>query len=524
MRWIVALSMPFNVADHKETKEFFKKQLPRVTVKNSTTFAKLKLPLLYEHIPLLYELEQELPEVDGFALTSDMWTSRANEAYMSLTLHFVNRNFNLIKKVISCKHFPGSHTAVAIAVEIDKQIESLPNVKSECEKVVVHDAAANMRASFPNSSQLSYSLLCADHAINLVLQKAVEGCKPVQKAITKATLLSNKTHRSTLANELIKKACKDVGVAPIKVIAPVSTRWNSNAMMIKSILKIQPALKHLQNKKYDFIPTQAELQVLAIPILELFKELSEKFSADSVPTIHLICGELFRIQHLLTDRVNTSDDLNIQNFATKLLEQLEQRFELCGTKQDLYALSHLLHPSFKGAVLHKMNRFNNIETKLIDSHLSGNNANRQSTPEESNIIDQTDPLEQLVFETNWKVSDCSSNKTKSNMEEELNKYLAMPRPDPKELDILMWWRNSSTSLPLLSKLALKLLCIPVTSASSKRVFSVAGGIVTNQRHKQMQNKHVVFCHSNMAKIKRNLAESIETEEEKKQRGMEKHLQ
>ena len=213
MRWIVALSMPFSVADHEETKEFFEKQLPRVTVKNSTTFAKFKLPLLYEqiHKQIFTELEQELPEVDGFALTSDMWTSRANEAYMSLTLHFVNRNFNLIKKVISCKHFPGSHTAVAIAVEIDKQIESLPNVKSECEKVVVHDAAANMRASFPNSSQLSHSLLCADHAINLVLQKAVEGCEPIQKAITKATLLSSKTHRSTLANELIKKACKDVG-------------------------------------------------------------------------------------------------------------------------------------------------------------------------------------------------------------------------------------------------------------------------------------------------------------------------
>ncbi|XP_065663331.1 uncharacterized protein LOC136085792 [Hydra vulgaris] len=275
---------------------------------------------------------------------------------------------------------------------------------SECEKVVVHDAAANMRASFPNSSQLSHSLICADHAINLVLQKAVEGCEPIQKAITKATRLSSKTHRSTLANELIKKACKDVGVAPIKVIAPVSTRWNSNAMMIKSILKIQPALENLQNQKYDFIPTQAELQILAMifPILELIKELSEKLSADSVPTIHLICGELFRIQHLLTDRVNTSDDLNIQNFATKLLEQLEQRFELCGTKQDLYALSHLLHPSYKGAVLHKMNRFNNIKTKLIDSHSSGNNANRQSIPEEPNIIDQTDPLEQLVFETNWK--------------------------------------------------------------------------------------------------------------------------
>ena len=112
------------------------------------------------------------------------------------------------------------------------------------------------------------------------------------------------------------------------------------------------------------------------------------------------------------------------------------------------------------------------------------------------------------------------------MEEELDKYLAMPRPDPKELDTLMWWRNSSTSLPLLSKLARKLLCIPVTSASSERVFSVAGGIVTNQRHNlDPENMHMlVFCHSNMAKIKRNLAESIETEEEKKQRGMEKHLQ
>lgn len=49
-------------------------------------------------------------------------------------------------------------------------------------------------------------------------------------------------------------------------------------------------------------------------------------------------------------------------------------------------------------------------------------------------------------------------------------------PDP-----LLWWKAQADRLPILSKLAHRVLCIPGTSAPSERVFSSAGLTIANAR-------------------------------------------
>jgi hypothetical protein len=41
------------------------------------------------------ELEKDLKDVNGVGLTTDGWTSRNNDPYQSLTLHYINKDFNL---------------------------------------------------------------------------------------------------------------------------------------------------------------------------------------------------------------------------------------------------------------------------------------------------------------------------------------------------------------------------------------------------------------------------------------------
>ena len=53
---------------------------------------------------------------------------------------------------------------------------------------------------------------------------------------------------------------------------------------------------------------------------------------------------------------------------------------------------------------------------------------------------------------------------------------------PKEINILDWWKCHENVLPLLAKLAKRVLTVPASSAKSERVFSTGGNFVTAKRN------------------------------------------
>jgi hypothetical protein len=59
-------------------------------------------PLLYDQISEIVKkalvTDLNLQNVDGFAVTTDHWTSRSGDAYQSLTIHYVDKDF-VLKKV-----------------------------------------------------------------------------------------------------------------------------------------------------------------------------------------------------------------------------------------------------------------------------------------------------------------------------------------------------------------------------------------------------------------------------------------
>jgi hypothetical protein len=73
---------------------------------------------------------------------------------------------------------------------------------------------------------------------------------------------------------------------------------------------------------------------------------------------------------------------------------------------------------------------------------------------------------------------------------ELAHYRALPVLPGKKTDAagkivhvnpLLWWRDQQEKLPIMSKLARRVLCIPATSAPSERVFSAAGLTIAHRR-------------------------------------------
>lgn len=62
-----------------------------------------------------------------------------------------------------------------------------------------------------------------------------------------------------------------------------------------------------------------------------------------------------------------------------------------------------------------------------------------------------------------------------------NQVIQGPKKEEVDIDILAFWRKHQATLPLLSWLARRVLCIPASSAASERAFSTGGKVVSPSR-------------------------------------------
>jgi len=181
-------------------------------VKSETTFSKRVCPLLYNNIKTAVDavLLTDLPTVEGVHFTSDHWTSKNNDAYQALTLHYVTDGWEYKKWTVECKNAEGRHTGEAIAALTDAMINSIPGLKNDTYKSMTTDAAANMRKAMAESLVIDSHLRCIDHIINTCVQKALEE-EAVCQAIQKCKDLAAATHRSTVKTELIRETARENG-------------------------------------------------------------------------------------------------------------------------------------------------------------------------------------------------------------------------------------------------------------------------------------------------------------------------
>lgn len=89
------------------------------------------------------ELAELLNRQDAVAVTTDGWTSKAVESYITYSAHFVGDNWSLVTCVLETSKFHGSHTAVRLA---EHAVSTVEHVNMPLTKIVgvVHDEAANM--------------------------------------------------------------------------------------------------------------------------------------------------------------------------------------------------------------------------------------------------------------------------------------------------------------------------------------------------------------------------------------------
>ena len=509
-KYLVRSSLPFSHVDKDSFRDFVHHFDSRAIVKQASTFSKYKLPLLYDNIKseLDKELKNDLSNVDQVGFTTDCWTSRSNDSYYSLTIHYVNDQFKLKSFCLGVRSFEGRHTAIHLAKGLDDWIAEISSLNSSTLRVCVHDAAANITSAVPRANQLTDSFTCLDHIINTVLIRAVQDTPNVKTVLEAVTKLSSRTHQSSLSRQAIRTECSVLDVKYIKIITPGITRWNSNAMMVESVLRLRPALESLREKEddlADLIPSSQSFNILEalLPIMLAAKEMSEFLSSDTTTTSDLALISLYNFIIYLERK--KEELLSMTDFIDRILFHLEKRIPKYGTGLALLRVGHLLNPRYRGAILKKLGLFDQTVQELIENDTTTKGIFQpksqlaKNQPKVSKEITFLKPSEKVLFELS---ESNESLEEKTGLEAEIDHYLALPRPDSQVIS-LNWWEQHSQVLPLLSKLARATLCVPVSSAASERAFSASGNIITSSRHNldPKTASHLIFVQQNYSKIK-----------------------
>lgn len=541
IEYLVETSLPFGHVETDGFKNFVATLDPRVNIKCAKTFSTLKLPKLYEAMKVAMNTKTKKDfSIDiGVSFTTDCWTSRANDPFLSLTMHYISPEWELVKLLVVCMPFEGRHTSQRMAVALDEAIQSIHGLNMDpvkSPKVVVHDAAANMIATTPKSSLGLQSFVCLDHRLQTMLKKVFKAIPELDGVLKKATKLASRCHQSALTCEKIKEEAKKIDDVYVKVVAPVVTRWNSNFMMISSIVKMKRTLLSLVENKIDLdVPLFNIEEFWCLEQMEeVFGKLdavSQELSSDKSCTMPNVLVHLYnlttqvevhknRVAALVVDQASEEPNERSRDVILDLLKKVQHHLEIdfpdYGSHDELIRAGQFVHPFFRGAMLKKFSEFDKAIDHIIDNHpstlLHNEKIREQQNKASQDLFDETvtddlNDAELLCWELEREEKEESGVDTDEEppMREEIDRYLRLPKPAERtKVDILQWWRDHEKTLPLLSHYAKGILAIPASSASSERTFSAAGNIVTAQRYNldPKTTQTLTWCQQNWRVLKK----------------------
>ncbi|XP_039544447.1 E3 SUMO-protein ligase ZBED1-like isoform X2 [Pimephales promelas] len=448
--------VPIQAVERDGFKQLLKTLDPRYTLPGRKYFSETALPKLYESCR--QTLAHEVQKVLHFATTTDLWTSRTSEPYLSLTAHFIDETWQLQSYCLQTSYFPDDHTGDIIAQGLKDALASwsLPEDRMVC---MTTDSGANVVSALRiNNWQ---RLPCFGHRLHIAIERSMRDPR-IDRAIGVCKKMVAAFSSSWKKKKALADAQEQLKLPQHKLITESPTRWGSRQRMIERFLEQEKAIRHVltaDKKHRHLVPTWQDVEVLEA----VSKVLAVK-----------------------------SDDTELtKKIKQTILEYLNTKYsEDC--VEELLSLASTLDPRFK-------NRYNNdgriktIETAVTaellamvteeDSPTPGPSTAAQATTVEPEAGDASEPAKKTKksFGSYFKKpQEFRGESLHIAIEKEIQSYLMIPEVD-SDVNPLDWWKTQEINFPRLGKLAKKYLCIPASSSPSERAFSTGGNIVTCHR-------------------------------------------
>ncbi|GBC24127.2 ribonuclease H-like domain-containing protein [Rhizophagus irregularis DAOM 181602=DAOM 197198] len=349
-----------------------------------------------------------------------------------------------------------SHTAKFLAEKIN---EVITNIGPEKFSAVVSDhaaACASAKRIIADTHKHIIPIRCIAHHINLI---TTDICKTsfAKEVIAKCTKLVKFFKTSHQAGEKLKMSIIDDSVKGGNLKTYVKTRWTTAWDCTNSILRLKNQLKNLLNECPEILNNEIKsllrsrsffndvdaVNTLLDPVKSAVKALEFKSTTLADCFVELI---------KLSQRINFLPPISDQNFKSTCIELFNKRWKQFDF--DLYILSYMLHPYYRGKGLHPM-VFRDVclnAMKLLKNMGGGENSC-------SELVAQIRAFTQ--YEKPY----------------DLEYVLGID-------NVFLWWRLCNPVHPeehYIQQLAMKILSITPHNAGCERVFYIIGWMANKRR-------------------------------------------
>ena len=482
---IVTDLQPASIVEDKGFQDFLKVIDPKYIPPSRRT-------IMRDHLPNLYdlkkrELHERMTKSEYCSLTTDLWTSRATQGFMTVTCHFLTEDWELKSAVLETVHVDEAHTADNLASILTRITDEWNITDKVC--CVTTDNAANIVAAV---KLIKWNHLpCFAHTINLIVSNSLDEVPEVASLIQSCKNIVSFFHKSTKATDKLKIIQNRLNIEQHKLIQHVDTRWNSVFYMLERLLEQEEAVRTtlclLDRSQLNISTDKIEIIRELVEILRPFEAVTREMSAELYISISKIIPLSRALQRLTVVYTGASGDL-----SHRLTVNMRRRF-LNMEGNILLAGSTLLDPRFKklafsdqGAADKAARSIAGEAAAFTQSSLSSCG---QEVVEETLQVGNSGSGESLWQFLDQRVAESSSRRLPNTEAiSEIQQYLRIHNINRKE-DPLKWWKDNTMVFPTIQKVVTKYLVILATSVPSERLFSKAGELVSAKRSR-LKPQHI----------------------------------
>ena len=269
---------------------------------------------------------------------------------------------------------------------------------------------------------------------------------------------------------------------PLKLKQDVCTRWSSTFYMLERALKLKANIKDCLDvlDAGDRFPSAETWRVIekVVALLKPFESAVRRLEGEKYSTLSL-CWPIIAVLKTIVCHPYWQETWQVGELARALEEDLEKRFH---EPTPLMRMASFLDPRHKGlSFADDLNRGKCMQDILEYGE-------RVLLPVDVAVPQALTPpvhvaAPQPVFDLNSMLQQQrAAINDVSPLAKDISEYLSFPEA-LEDTNPLIWWKANEGSLPVLSKLARRLLILPASSAPSERVFSKVNEVVDKKRNR-----------------------------------------